>query len=267
MQSDINLNADLHIHTSYSDGAKGVQHVIERALKKGMTQIAITDHMPLPFENRYAMRPEHLGGYRDKIKRFRDEHADRITIKTGLEMEYIPGYEFWTEEIVRKGWDHAIASIHIIRSRGDHGLVNGAQGEFKRVLKGLFDGDMHAFCTAYYKHLQRMIESGLFHAVGHLDVIKKHNKNNRYFNEGDDWYQDLVLETLTRLESVGLAVEINTGGFYHPVNASYPSNWIIAECLRRGIPLILSSDAHHPRHIGRDFERVRQMIESAPTLS
>lgn len=36
--------ADLHMHTSYSDGDDDIKEVIEMAYKAGLKTIAITDH-------------------------------------------------------------------------------------------------------------------------------------------------------------------------------------------------------------------------------
>lgn len=38
------MPADLHLHTSYSDGTLSPQEIVELAAKKGLTAIAITDH-------------------------------------------------------------------------------------------------------------------------------------------------------------------------------------------------------------------------------
>ncbi|MBV1768896.1 MAG: PHP domain-containing protein, partial [Candidatus Desulforudis sp.] len=38
------MPADLHIHTTYSDGSDSPQKVVERAVAQGLDAIAITDH-------------------------------------------------------------------------------------------------------------------------------------------------------------------------------------------------------------------------------
>lgn len=38
------MKADLHMHSTYSDGTKSVAELVERAREKGLTHIALTDH-------------------------------------------------------------------------------------------------------------------------------------------------------------------------------------------------------------------------------
>jgi histidinol-phosphatase (PHP family) len=138
--------------------------------------------------------------------------------------------------------------------------VNGTREEFERLLKGVFDGDIQALCTSYYQHIGRIAASGLFHVIGHLDVLKKHNRGGAYFDETAAWYHALVLEAIDAVAAASMGVEINLAGYDHPAAAPYPSPWIVAECRRRGIPIILSSDAHRPENIGRNFERMGEIL-------
>lgn len=263
MDSAIDFSSDFHMHTSYSDGSANVRLVIETAIQKGMQTIAITDHMPLPILNRYAMNPDAIGRYKDEIRRVRADYADRIDVKIGMEMELLPGYESWTENIVKSGWEYTIGSVHGIIPNGRHSMVNGTAAEFNSTLDDEFNGDIRAFCTFYYKSLQAVIDSGLFTTVGHLDVVKKHNKHQAYFDENETWYRDLVIEAIDHVRTSGMQLEINVAGFNHPVGAPYPSPWIVAECIDRGVPLVVSSDAHRPENIGGNFSELR----SLPTMN
>ncbi|WP_373501753.1 histidinol-phosphatase [Desulfococcus sp.] len=260
MEAVIDPASDLHLHTRYSDGNAGVREMIEAAVARGFRRIAITDHMPLPFESRYAMAVEEIDRYREEIRRVRGEYAGVIEVRLGLEMEYLPGFEVWTEKIAAAGWEHAIGSVHGIIADGRRGMVNGTRTEFERLLSALFNGDIRALCTHYYKHLQRVVDSGLVSTVGHLDVLKKHNRDGIFFDETAAWYCDLVMETLNHVKASSMTVEINMSGCDHPTAAPYPSPWLVAECIRRDIPLVLSSDAHRPENIGRNFERLPDML-------
>jgi len=263
MKAFLDPAADYHMHTRYSDGCATVRETIEAAISKGFRRIAITDHMPLPFINRYAVKPDEVDAYREDIRRIRDDYADVIDVKMGLEMEYLSGLEAWTERIAGAGWEYAIGSVHGIIAGGRHGIVNGTQAEFEQLLNTLFNRDIRALCTCYYMQLRRVVASGLFTAVGHMDVLKKHNINHVYFNESEGWYRELVAETLDQIGASSMKVEINVSGYDHPVASPYPSPWIVAECIRRGITLVLSSDAHRPDSIGRNFEKLPDILNSA----
>ena len=161
------------------------------------------------------------------------------------------------------GWEYAIGSIHGLIPKGHHSLVNGTRQEFDQLLYGGFDGNAREFCTYYYKRLQVVIDSGLFTTVGHLDVFKKHNKNQCYFSEDATWYQDLVLDTLAHAGAAAMKIEINLAGFDHPVAAPYPSLWIIAECVDRKLPLVVGSDTHRLQNIGRNIGKLRRALANS----
>lgn len=255
----IDLRLDCHMHSSFSDGSQSVEEVVCAAVDKGLSAIAITDHMPLPFPTRYAMDRAQLSAYRDEIERIRTKYKDRITILKGLEIEYIPSHRQWIRDIAQMDWDLLLVSIHGIVTEEGHFMVNGRLDEFQKTLSRVFNHDIQAFCTRYFQLIREAVSTGWFDAAAHLDVIKKHNQDNCFFDEQAPWYRALILETLDTMADAGVNMEINTNGINHPAGAPYPSEWIITEALNRGIPLILGSDAHHPRFQGQYFDRFVQI--------
>ncbi len=256
----INIHMDCHMHSTYSDGNSSIDRLAASALEKGLATIAITDHMPLPFPTRYAMDPDQIAAYRNEIHRAQEKYGPDLTILAGLEMEYLPDHRDWIKQIADLGWDLLLVSIHGIASDRDepdqgHFMVNGREEEFRQTLAKIFNNDIRAFCTRYYALIREAAATGWFDVVGHMDVIKKHNLNNRYFDENSGWYRTLIQETLDTIADNKLKMEINTNGLNHPVGAFYPSTWIIRDALKKPIPIILGSDAHAPDDQGQYFQR------------
>ena len=248
------------MHSTFSDGSHTIDEVARSAMKKGLTTIAVTDHMPLPFATRYAMAQDRLVAYREEIGAARLKYGDRLTLLSGLEMEYIPEHRGWIQKIADQGWDLLLISIHGIVTDEGHFMVNGREEEFQRTLNKVFNGDIQAFCTQYYSLIQEAVATGWFDVAGHLDVIKKHNRDNRYFDVTAPWYRDLILKTLDALADSHVKLEINTNGLNHPAAAPYPGPWIIREALARGISLVLGSDAHSPKFQGQYFDQIESMV-------
>jgi histidinol-phosphatase (PHP family) len=248
------------MHSTYSDGRTTIDEIARSAINKGLTTIAVTDHMPLPFKTRYAMDRERLLDYRNEITCARRVHGRNLTILAGLEIEYIPRHLGWIKEIVDLGWDILLVSIHGIVTDQGHFLVNGHEDEFKQTLTKIFQNDIRAFCSHYYQLIQEAAATGWFDVAGHLDVIKKHNHDNHYFDENAAWYKALVEETLEALAANGMKMEINTNGLNHQTKATYPSPWIIREARNRHIPLVLGSDAHNPEWQGQYFNKFSEEI-------
>ena len=251
----IDKTSDYHMHTLYSDGNGLVDAMARSAIDKGLTQITITDHMPLPFDTRYAMSRAQVDAYQRDIRQARTAYDGRLHITTGLEFEYIPRYREWIHDIWKMGWDHAIISVHWLLDDDIAGLVNGTRGEFEALLQAA-DGDIKTLCRIYYGAIQMACRTGWFDIAGHLDVIKKHNAGAVFFDESDGWYRDLVMATLGVIKTQGMTMEINTAGITHPVGAPYPSPWIVHEAAGMGIPLVLSSDSHGPETLGQYFNAI-----------
>jgi histidinol-phosphatase (PHP family) len=247
--------ADLHLHTHYSDGSAAPEAMVEAALARGLTRMAITDHMPLPFATRYAMPWQRLAPYRQELQELRQRYAGRIEILMGVELEWLSDQPQWVARIAAMGWDVCIGSVHGVACGGGHHMVNGTRLEFDTALAGTFGGDVRRFAACYFENLQQMLTAEVADVVGHLDVFTKHNRQGHYFDPSADWYQELVQQTLSLVARRQVALEINTGGLDHPVGAPYPAQEIIAGCHASGIRLVMGSDAHHPHQVARHFER------------
>ena len=255
----IDSKSDFHIHTGFSDGSGSVDDIAQAAIEKGLKQITITDHMPLPFTTPYAVAEDSMGRYREAIAEAQEKYAGLLHINMGLEIEFISDHRSWISSLVEHGWDYLIASIHHLPGENSLHLVNGTSDEFDGLLQA-FDFNGRDLCERYYLTLQEAVLTGWFDIVGHLDVVKKHNAGGTFFDESSQWYRSLVLETLDLIKAQDMMVEVNMGGFNHPAGQQYPSSWIIREAIARNIGIVLSSDAHSPESLGQYFNRIEDLI-------
>ncbi|MEH7236263.1 DNA polymerase/3'-5' exonuclease PolX [Bacillus sp. JJ1562] len=104
------IKGDLHLHTSWSDGAFTIEEMVDACRKKGYHYMAITDHSQyLRVAN--GLTPERLQEQHKEIKRLNEKYDD-FTIFTGVEMDILPdGRLDYDDEIIRDV-DVVIASIH-----------------------------------------------------------------------------------------------------------------------------------------------------------
>ncbi|WP_010678358.1 DNA polymerase/3'-5' exonuclease PolX [Bacillus timonensis] len=104
------IKGDLHMHTSWSDGAFTIEEMVEACREKGYRYMAITDHSQyLRVAN--GLTPERLLDQHREIKRLNEKYDD-FTIFTGVEMDILPdGRLDYDNEIIRDV-DVVIASIH-----------------------------------------------------------------------------------------------------------------------------------------------------------
>lgn len=104
------IQGDLHMHSTWSDGAHTIEQMVEACRKLGYKYMAITDHSQfLKVAN--GLTVERLRKQREEI-RLLNEKYDDITILAGVEMDILPDGSLDYEDDFLEEMDLVIASIH-----------------------------------------------------------------------------------------------------------------------------------------------------------
>ena len=101
-----------------------------------------------------------------------------------------------------------------------------------------------------------MAETKKFDIVGHLDLTKKFDI---YPSEN---ISTEIENALNAIKENDLSVELNTSGWYCPCCEQYPSKDILEKCKNKKIPIIITSDAHEPKDLIRDFEKAKKLLKN-----
>jgi len=252
------INYNLHQHTFFSDGKETPKEFIEKAIELGFSQIGFTEHSPLPFPNPFSLKEEQVSDYVNAIEHLKNQFRHQIEIFRALEMDYIPGisedFGYWRETCKT---DYLIGSVHLVKPDGIDELWFTDGPDYKIFDAGLqkfFGGDIRKAVKTFYYQTNQMIESQTFEIIGHIDKIKMHNRG-RFFTEDEKWYRKLVEETLELVKQKNVIVEVNTRGMYKKTSDSlFPDHETLKRINELKIPVIISSDAHHPDEINNLFE-------------
>jgi DNA polymerase (family X) len=104
------IQGDLHMHTTWSDGAYSIEEMVQACIAKGYRYMAITDHSKyLRVAN--GLSDERLLKQIEEIKDINKKYKE-IEILSGIEMDILPdGSLDYDDEILEK-LDVVIASIH-----------------------------------------------------------------------------------------------------------------------------------------------------------
>ncbi|MCA0147368.1 DNA polymerase/3'-5' exonuclease PolX [Rossellomorea vietnamensis] len=104
------IKGDLHMHTTWSDGANSIEEMVEACRAKRYHYMAITDHSQyLRVAN--GLTPERLVKQIDEIKELNKKYDD-IEILSGIEMDILPDGTLDYDDDLLKRVDLVIASIH-----------------------------------------------------------------------------------------------------------------------------------------------------------
>jgi len=249
---------NLHQHSIFSDGNSPLEDYVKQAIEIGFTQMGFTEHSPLPFDNPFSLKNSEIDNYVNETIRLKAKYKSQIEILRSLEMDFIPGcsedFSYWADKIKT---DYLIGSIHLV-SNGKKDEIWFTDGPDRDVYdQGVidyFDGDIKKAVRAFFHQTNEMISSQKFDIIGHFDKIKMHNAD-RFFSDNDQWYKDLLNETIHLIKEKALIVEINTRGLYKKRSIKlFPDNYALQKVKELNIPIIISSDAHKPNEINLLFE-------------
>ncbi|MDW4355953.1 DNA polymerase/3'-5' exonuclease PolX [Staphylococcus saprophyticus] len=104
------IHGDIHMHTTYSDGAFSIEDMVKANIEKGYEFMVITDHsQSLKVAN--GLSVERLLRQNEEIKALNKKYKE-IDIYSGIEMDILPdGQLDYDDEILAK-LDYVIAAIH-----------------------------------------------------------------------------------------------------------------------------------------------------------
>lgn len=251
-----------HSHSRFDDGQEELEAYMESALTKNFQVFGFSAHAPVNFETDWTMPLESFEEYIDTTKFLKEKYKDKIEIYTGLETDYYPGCTDWRR---KKGIEYTIGAVHFLldEQTGKYLPLDGTREEFEETLEYGFRNDIHALFKAYFSQIREMLMKMPPNIVAHLDVIRKNNSGNTFFDEDDKVYREEVLKTLDIISLTNTIVEVNTGGISRGyVSTPYPSIWVLEACRDMDIPIMVNSDSHHPDSIDFYYDEAYAILKS-----
>jgi len=250
-QSDFSPLPDYHLHTILCKHAKGAIVDYRKAARtQNIPEICFSDHCPNPdgYDPAHRMEMKKFETYRDMVSRLQD--GETPTVLFGIEADYYEGCEvFLREWLPAQQFDYVIGSVHYIE---DWGFDNPSQ-------RHVWDSvDVNETWRKYFELVGRLADSGLFDAVGHLDLPKKFG-----FRPNDKELKEMAAPVLDRIAKTGMGMELNTSGLRRPVGEIYPSPLIVSMAREREIPICFGSDAHASEEIGAGFGLALNLAKEA----
>jgi len=237
--------ADYHTHTPFCHHAEGEpESYVDAAIAAGLTEYG------------WRMSMNNLPTYLNWIERARTHAAGRIPIRAGLECDWLPGNEKQIEDLAAfYDWDYLIGSVHYLSPKGQTNWDFDNPAHLSQW-EALTETELEDLWMLYWNTYTEMAASGLFDILGHADLIKKFS----YSPKGKlDRYYAPAIELIA---AKGTTIELNTAGWHKPCAEQYPSDRFLQLAAQAKIPIVISSDAHHPSQVARDFPKAIELAKA-----
>ncbi|OEH86815.1 hypothetical protein BHU72_00665 [Desulfuribacillus stibiiarsenatis] len=240
---------DYHTHNYRCGHAIGeLREYVERAVELGFHEIGLSDHFPLfhiPAERRLpeiTMEMHQLEEYVQEAIALKQEFAQQIDVKVGIEADYVPEWEDYLANQLRQyPFDYVLGSVHFI-GEWDH--------SDSRCTHEWDNRDVDQVYRHYYALVKAAAESKIYDSIAHFDVIKRFNHHPT-----SDMTEN-IREALLAVKAANICVEVNTSGEFMPVKEIFPSKTILHMCKELDIPITVGSDSHRPHNVGTNIERI-----------
>ncbi len=235
---------DYHIHSTYSDGRSAPEEYVSAALASGLNEIGFSEHLtPFLPPQKWNMDPANISAYIEHIEKLRWKNTD-IKIRTGLEVDFFPGRERETREILGKlPLDYVIGSIHY---QGDVTVDLGPEYYEGRDINRLYD--------SYFETVFAAVRSGLFDIIGHCDLIRIYGYKPE--SDPEPFYRKLA----KLMSRYNVAIEVNTNGRNRPIADFYPDRKYLHIFQEEKVPVCVNSDAHMPSRVAQYFDEAYELL-------
>lgn len=251
------MRIDYHTHHERCGHAVGkLEEYVQRGIAIGLSQIGLSDHMPLlhvdpaEYYPEMAMPMDELPRYVEECFSLKEQYRGQIDVRVGLEGDYIEGFESEIRSIIeRYPWDYVIGSVHFL---GEWDITDFRQTHH-------WEGrDILEVYRQYYDAVSKSAASGLYDIIGHSDVIKRFG----YVPPPEQTEERIALEdaALQAVAKSGCAMELNASGLSKPCAEMFPSRRMLTEAIRLGVPLTMGSDAHDPMKLGDYLPEAEKLL-------
>lgn len=228
--------ADYHLHSYFSDDTDFPMELeIKKAIELGMDELCFTEHsdydVPTVVNCDYD-------AYFKEMQKMKEKYRGQIVLKTGIEF----GIQVHTAKAYEKTFkqypfDFVIFSCHQVENK-EYCRQQPQQG--KTQLE---------YNRRYYQEILDVVKIYKDYSVlGHLDVIKRYDRNGEIEFEK---IRDLIEKIFEVVIADGKGIELNTSSFAYKLKSLMPSKEILQLYHDMGGKIItIGTDAHNAERVG-----------------
>ncbi|MGX8175948.1 DNA polymerase/3'-5' exonuclease PolX [Exiguobacterium artemiae] len=195
---ETDIKADVHMHTTWSDGTLSVDELVDACAARGYSWMAITDHSKyMKFVN--GLTEERLRKQRVEIEAARQKHPE-MTILCGVEMDILPDGSLDYDDAFLQEMDYVIASIHSKFDQTEEEIMQRLENACRNPYVSLIahpTGRIIGRREGYAVNIDRLVE-----LAAETGTALELNANPGRF--------DLTASSLAKAKAAGVKLMINT---------------------------------------------------------
>ena len=239
-----------HTHSNLSDGEYSIEEMLEAAIVAGIDEIGLSDHYVLPPSCEpisWSLALDGLPGYFATLKKAKEKLKNNISVRFGIEADYFADSSSQAKKILADyPLDYIIGSIHFV----DGFSIDSTPHFWQQLSQPQIDD----LIVRYWELMLELSNNDFCDFIGHPDLYKKFG-----FLPSID-ISDKISIALDSIKDNNLAIELNTSGWFKPIKEQYPSSDILIECIKRDIPIIITSDSHELSTLKRNYTQAKELL-------
>ena len=226
-----------------------VDRYLEAANSAGIAELGVSEHIHR-FEAALDIwdHPFWQQNARDDLAAYA-EFVRSTPLRLGIEMDWVPGREDRIANVLdAHDFDYVVGSVHFV---GD-GAVDDPDFDVWRR-----ESNPDRLWARYFEMIAEVARSGLYDILAHPDLIKYWGGQRPVPERDPRFHYEPAIEAIA---DSGIAVEVSTAGLRKPASELYPADAFAEMCVDAGACFALSSDAHVPEDVGRDYDKAQEAM-------
>jgi histidinol-phosphatase (PHP family) len=233
--------------------AANAERYREVAAERGIAELGVSEHV-YRFSAALDVWEHPLWQHwaRDDLDAYASFVREETDLRLGIEADFVPGREDRMANLLdAHEWDYVVGSVHFL-------------GEFAVDIDDETDVWRHEtspdrIWRRYFDTLAQAAITGIYDVMAHPDLVKVWGRGRPAPDRDPRFFYEPAVEAMAE---AGVAMEMSTAGLRKPTGELYPSRPLLEMAADAGIPIALSSDAHLPEDVGRDYDAAVKELEA-----
>lgn len=244
---------DYHTHSKYSfDGEEDIRKMCETAIKRGLSELAITDHMDIYTDKPYDYILDCKNLYKE-LWQVKEEYAGRLKVIVGAEygqpqanreaaLKFIEDYPL----------DFIIGSVHNLWDDKD-----AYDYDYNET-------DYHIVYDGYVEWLYTLATEYAYDVLGHVNYPSRYVYSQTGVMVDMAQYAEQYRNIFKKVIEAGKGIELNLSGIARGLDETMPDMYLLKMYKELGGEIItIGSDAHVLEHIGVVSKTGCEMLKEA----